>query len=254
MMAGRTQPAGQMTFDLGHREAVGRADFLVSVCNREAATWIDLWPDWPAPARGLVLVGPAESGKSHLGAVWAERSRAARIDAATLTVEQVPHAIGNRLDVLIEGVDVRISDEALLHLYNIVAERGGSILMLSRLAPTRMGIALPDLSSRLATLPVAAIGLPDEALLAGVLAKHFADRQVTVRADVLAYLVARMERSFAAAGRLAERIDALSLAARRPITRDLARRALEQDEQAEALDAKAKPGEEDNEPPTHRND
>ena len=126
---------------------------------------------------------------------------------------------------------MRRSDEALFHLYNTVAERSGSMLILSRTAPAQMGIALADLTSRLATLPVVTIGDPDEALLAGVMAKHFADRQVTVRDEVLAYLVARMERSFAAAHRLAVRLDQIGLSERRPISLAVARRALDAEEE-----------------------
>ena len=221
----------QLVLDLTRRSARHRSDFLVSACNAEAAAWIDRWPDWPEPARGLVIVGPAASGKSHLGAVWRDRSAATVIDASSLSVDAVPECLGTAYDVLVEGLDVRRSDEALFHLYNIVAERSGSMLILSRTAPAQMGIALADLASRLATLPVVTIGDPDEALLAGVMAKHFADRQVTVRDEVLAYLVARMERSFAAAHRLAVRLDQIGLSERRPISLAVARRALDSEEE-----------------------
>lgn len=219
----------QMTFGFGVRPALGRADFLVSECNRDAAVWVDRWPDWPAPGRGLVIAGPPESGKSHLGAVWRARSGAADIAASSLSVPAVPDALGDTSDALIDGLDVRASDEALFHLYNMVAERRGSILILTRHPPARLAIGLPDLASRLATLPVVTIGVPDEALLAGVLSKHFADRQVTVHEDVLAYLVPRMERSFEGARRLAVRLDALALSEGKPVTKRLARRALDEE-------------------------
>jgi chromosomal replication initiation ATPase DnaA len=48
-----------------------------------------------------------------------------------------------------------------------------------------------------------------------------------VQEDVLAYLVPRMERSFEGARRLAVRLDALALAEGKPVTRRLARRALD---------------------------
>lgn len=220
----------QLILDLGHRPALGRSDFLVSDCNADAAAWIDRWPGWPAPLRGLAIVGPAGCGKTHLGAVWRHASGAVDLTAAGLTVAGVPDALGDAIHAVVDDLTGIEAPQALLHLYNTVAERGGSVLILSRAAPARLDVGLPDLASRLATLPVATVGGPDEALLAGVLAKHFADRQVAVREDVVAYLVTRMERSFAAADRLVDRLDRLALAEGRRVNRALARRALAEDD------------------------
>ena len=65
-------PTRQLAIDLPYREALGRADFLVSDCNEAALGWIERWPQWPSSA--LVLHGPAGSGKSHLTALWHARS------------------------------------------------------------------------------------------------------------------------------------------------------------------------------------
>jgi chromosomal replication initiation ATPase DnaA len=85
---------------------------------------------------------------------------------------------------------------------------------------------LPDLASRLRAGASVSIALPDDALLAAVLVKHFADRQVRVPPGVIGYLVARMERSFAAAASIAERLDRLALGERRRIGIALARQIL----------------------------
>jgi chromosomal replication initiation ATPase DnaA len=114
----------------------------------------------------------------------------------------------------------------LLHLYNCVVEAAASLLLVAREPPASWPIALPDLASRLRAAPVAAIAPPDDALLAAVLVKHFADRQVRVAPGLIGFLLRRMERSFAAAGALAARLDRLALGAGRPITVPLARRAL----------------------------
>ncbi len=219
----------QLLLDLGHRTALGRDDFLISPSNADAATWIDRWPSWPEPGRGLALVGPEGSGKSHLAAVWRARSAAAHVVAPELSVDAVPSVLASAQHAVIERFDAGCDEQAVLHLYNTVAERRGSVLILSRRAPARLGLRLPDLASRLSTLPIASIGLPDESLLAGVLAKHFADRQVAVRDDVVAYMVARMERSFAAAERLARRLDEASLESRGAISTALVRRMLEEE-------------------------
>ena len=70
----------QLILDLGHRPALGEADFLVAPCNQAAIQWLDRWPDWPAPA--LTLHGPTGCGKTHLARVFAVRSQAPIIGAA----------------------------------------------------------------------------------------------------------------------------------------------------------------------------
>jgi chromosomal replication initiation ATPase DnaA len=62
--------------------------------------------------------------------------------------------------------------------------------------------------------------------LGAVLVKHFGDRQIRVGPEVIAYLVARMERSFAAASRLAGHLDAAAVGTGRRITVRLAREVL----------------------------
>ena len=195
----------QLPLPLPHRPAQGREDFLVAPCNADAVAWLDRWPNWPAA--GLVVYGPPGCGKSHLGSVWGAQA-------------------GDR-DLLLDDADRQGDEPALLHRLNFAREQGGSVLLLARTPPARWPLALPDLRSRLLALPAVAVGPPDDALLAAVLAKLFADRQAAVGDDVISYLLARMERSFAAAGRLAEALDRAALADKRPITLPLARRVLE---------------------------
>ncbi len=222
-----TAAGAQTVLGLGHRVARRREDFVVSRCNEAAAAWIDRWPDWPAAARGLWLHGPAGSGKSHLGAAWAGRAGAARIDAPLAEGTDPRARLGGRRHALLDGFDARWPGGPVLALYEAVAERGGSVLVASREAPARLALRPPDLASRLAALPVAALGQPDEALLAGAMAKMLRDRQIHAGRDALEYLANRMERSFAAAARTVALLDEASLAERRPVTLPLARAVLQ---------------------------
>ena len=56
-----------------------------------------------------------------------------------------------------------------------------------------------------------------------------ADRQLTPRPDLIPYLLKRMDRSFAAAIDLVNRLDAASLAQKKPLTRSLAAGVLDKD-------------------------
>jgi chromosomal replication initiation ATPase DnaA len=73
---------------------------------------------------------------------------------------------------------------------------------------------------------VAEIGLPDDGLMAALLVKLFADRQIDVGVDVVRFLTARMERSFAAACAIVAAIDHRALAAGRAVTIPLVREIL----------------------------
>ncbi|MGE5514671.1 MAG: HdaA/DnaA family protein [Bacteroidota bacterium] len=218
----------QLALDLGHRPALGRDDFLVAPCNAEAVAWLERWPDWPAHA--LAVFGPPGSGKSHLLAAFASHhglGQVVSVGAADLSVEAVPKLVLHASVVMVDDLD-RLGDEtALFHLWNLTKETGRWLVLAGCAAPARQSVRLPDLASRLAATPAVGIGAPDDALLAAILVKQFADRQLRVGEDVVTYILGRMERSFAAARQVVEALDSASLARRRAITVPLARAVLE---------------------------
>jgi chromosomal replication initiation ATPase DnaA len=213
----------QLVLDLGHRPALGRESFLVAPSNEAAVAWLDRWPEWPAPA--LVVYGPPGCGKSHLLEAWRARSNA--------STERSPELVGkSRVKALaLDGAEP-IPEEDLFHLYNIIAERQGHLLLTARLPPVLWKTHLADLRSRLLASPSVAIGAPDDALLGAVLVKLFADRQVQVSQDVILWLLRRIERSFAGARDAVARLDAAALAHKRPVTVPLAREVLGSDDQS----------------------
>lgn len=218
----------QLTFDLGHRMALGRDNFLIADSNRDAVSWIDLWPEWPAPA--LVLYGPAACGKTHLAAVWSAQTQAVTLDPEALATTSADILFAQGTHFLIDPVDPWIGDRAaettLFHLYNLARENKRTILMTMRVPPVRLSFAIPDLASRLRAAPGVAIHAPDEMLLGAVLVKMFADRQLQIGEDVLNYILPRMERSFAAARDLVEKADQQALAEKRAISVPLMRQVL----------------------------
>jgi chromosomal replication initiation ATPase DnaA len=213
----------QLVLDLGHRPALGEADFLVAPCNQAAIQWLDRWPDWPAPA--LTLYGPAGCGKTHLARVFAARSRAPIIEVGRLATDAVPALLEEARACVVDDAE-RAGAEPLLHLFNLVAERRGTMLLTAREPPARWPGVLPDLRSRLAAAPAVAVAELDDALLAALLVKLFADRQLAVSQEVVLFLVRQMERSFEAARRLVADLDAAGLRDHRGITIPLARAVL----------------------------
>jgi chromosomal replication initiation ATPase DnaA len=191
----------QFPLPLSYKAADGERDFFVSEANAHAVAYLDRWPDWPRAV--ALLLGPAGSGKSHLGRIFARQTGAEVID----------------------DLDRAIDDEAVFHSWNR-ADEARPLLLIARTPPSAWGVALPDLRSRLAATPQIAIQAPDDALLAAVLAKQFRDRGLKVAPDVVAYVTARMERSFGEVAQIVDRLDAASLAQGRAITVPLARAVL----------------------------
>lgn len=212
--------SAQLVLDLPHRPALEADDFLVSKSNETAVRLIDSWPSWSS--RVHLIVGPAGCGKSHLAHVWQLASGAKQI-----TVDQIgsgaPEHLVDGTPLLLEDAErCGITDRQLFHLLNLCNETNSTLLMTARQRPARWPVKLPDLVSRLRTVPAIAIGPPDETLLRAVLVKHFSDRQVEVAPEVITYLTARMERSMEAACELADLLDRAALSAGRKITRQLA--------------------------------
>jgi chromosomal replication initiation ATPase DnaA len=131
------------------------------------------------------------------------------------------------IDGFAEGSLDAAAERALLHLYNVVNERRGHLLLCAEAPPARWTILLPDLRSRLATLPTVSVAPPDDGLLEALLAKLFADRQLTVDRGTVIFIVARMERSFDAARRLVDAVDRAALASQRRPSLGLVREVVE---------------------------
>lgn len=219
---------GQLAFDLAAVPSLRREDFLVAPSNALAFRAVGDWRSWPGGK--LALIGPAGSGKTHLAALWASEAEARILAGADLaglaaagTALADLAAVGR---VAVEDAGAIAGDHgaerALLHLHNLVLAGGGRLLLTGDQPPARWEVQLPDLASRLAATPTAALERPDDALLSAVLVKLFADCQLAVPPALIPWLVARMERSLAAARRLVARLDARALAEGRPVTRTLA--------------------------------
>jgi chromosomal replication initiation ATPase DnaA len=71
-------------------------------------------------------------------------------------------------------------------------------------------------------LPVVTLDPPDDALLAAVLIKLFADRQLAVDERLIEFLLNRIERSFAAVQAVVAKLDSEAMRLKHPVNRTLA--------------------------------
>jgi len=209
----------QLPLELVHEVGRSRDELVVGRANADAVALVDRWPEWPAPV--VVLAGPAGSGKSHLASIWRERSGAASFPRDGLGAAALEAAA--RGPVLVDDADGPGLDETgLFHLVNDVRAAGTQLLLTARRFPAAWNVRLPDLASRLKAAATVEIHEPDDLLLAGVITKLFADRQVEVEPHVVQFLVRRIERSLATAIGVVERLDRAALEQQSRITRGLA--------------------------------
>lgn len=219
--------ARQLALDLPVDTRLGAEDFLVGRSNETAFATILRWPDWPA--RLVRLGGGPGSGKTHLASVWADRSGARIVAAGEVRPDDVP-ALAAARALVVEDLDRGPVDEpALFHLVNLVRESGAYLLATGAAPVERSGLVLPDLLSRLRLAPSVVLGPPDDEELRAVLVKLFHDRQLLVEASVIAFLAARIERSFAAAARVVAALDREALSRGRRVTRPVAALILPQE-------------------------
>ena len=214
------------TFAIGPVTSMRRSDYFVSSANELAYETVMNDESWPLGK--LVLVGPASAGKTHLAQVWAKESGAQLLNGRLLEASMVESSCATG-QLVVDDVDEIAGPDAelaLLRIHNILTGSGGRLLMTAKTAPTQWRIVLPDLRSRLEATLLAFIPQPDDELLEALLVKQFVDRQLRVDRKTIAFLIKRIERSFKSVASVVARLDSISLADRRPVTRTMASRQL----------------------------
>lgn len=218
----------QLPLSLSHPTDFYSDDLVVTKSNKSAYELIERWPDWPMPV--AVLVGPDGSGKTHFASVWADISKAQKIEPGQL--DQAITFIEKGIPVLVEDMDgVDLDEVVFFHLINSVKERRvinpkTTLLITARKGPSNWNVKLDDLASRLRSVTLATLEQPDDELLNAVAFKLFSDRQITVDPSVVEFLVSRSERSLFALGKTIDQIDRLALQRKSKITKALVSEAL----------------------------
>ncbi len=207
----------QLVLDLPVRPAMGRGDFFVSGSNAAAVAQVEAWRDWPHAK--LVLTGPSGAGKTHLAHVWAAQTGAEIATAAALVDADIPR-LSQAPALAIEDADAiagdRVAETRLFHLHNALAHRAAPILFTAQAAPSRWGLTLPDLDSRIRQAGLARLDPPDDALLSALLLKLAHDRALRLTPGILAHVVPRVGRAFSDVQAFVERLDARALSRKRP--------------------------------------
>ena len=205
----------QLILNLRSLPSMGRNDYFVSEVNKEAVSWLDSWPNWTT--FGFIVCGPLGSGKSHLAQVLKTLSHGDIIEAKDISNKNIDQ-LSEKKCLIIENLESLTSETLLFHLYNMLLENKNNLMLTSKFNVSQINFELPDLKSRLLSMPQVSIGLPDDRLLKNLLIKQFLDKGILVEMDVIDYLIKRIDRSFEAISKLVAKIDFKSLEKAKKIT------------------------------------
>ncbi|MEM9762731.1 MAG: chromosomal replication initiator DnaA [Pseudomonadota bacterium] len=225
----------QFTFAFPVRPALGLANFMVTSANAHAADMVLAPARWPDGR--LALSGPAGSGKTHLAHALMAKVPAERVDAVALHPATV-NALAAAPVVIVEDGDrlgrlpaeeAHIAEDGLFHLFNLAASENTRLLVTGRTPPARWAIRTPDLASRLQSLTLTEIVVPDDALLSSLIVKLGRDRGLDIDGPAAAYLASRTDRSFAGVAQTVASVDTIAtLRKRRGVTLALAAAAMKE--------------------------
>ena len=205
----------QLILNLRSLPSMGRNDYFVSEVNKEAVSWLDSWPNWTT--FGFIVCGPLGSGKSHLAQVLKTLSHGDIIEAKDISNKNIDQ-LSEKKCLIIENLESLTSETLLFHIYNMLLENKNNLMLTSKFNVSQINFELPDLKSRLLSMPQVNIDFPDDRLLKNLLIKQFLDKGILVEMDVIDYLIKRIDRSFEAISKLVAKIDFKSLEKAKKIT------------------------------------
>lgn len=190
----------QIALPLTHSGSEGPDSIIIGESNRSVAEALAASQDWPFGT--AILAGPPRSGRSLFARWFAS------------------HTGGGAID------DADTKDETeIFHAWNRAREDGYPLLL--TVDAKGWEIELPDLRSRMGAALQLEIAPPDDDMAAQLMLSHAAQRGLALGEGAPAYLVPRMERSYAAIERIVAEIDRLSLERKVPATMSIWRDALD---------------------------
>lgn len=175
-------------------------------------------------SENVFLYGPAASGKSHLLQAAAREWQAAYLPLAQFA-PLGPEALEGYSDaraLCVDEADAALAQRewciALLRLLDALRTRGARCAVAAGAAPERLGIALPDLRTRLAACAVFGLQPLDDSDRAALLRERAQARGLQMPEEVARWLLSQLPRDSASLIDVLERLDRASLAHQRRLT------------------------------------
>jgi chromosomal replication initiation ATPase DnaA len=211
----------QLFLQFPKKEEYLSEDFFISESNITAHSYLNNWFNlnnviYPTI---LLLYGANGSGKTHLAHLWQKLSSSKFICINDKN-------IFTNTSLILEDID-NINEEKLLHLINFSHENKRYLLLTSNLSPSKLDFSLPDLKSRILSIPSVAIKSPDQELLRAVLLKNLINRQLKIHPATIDYIITRIERSFNKLYEIIHELEYMSKTEKRAITIPMAKYIIE---------------------------
>jgi len=211
-MKNRPNLEEQLTIEMPQKDFFGREDFMVTKSNLEALAFIDEFIK--SNQRIGLLIGSPGSGKSHLIKIFMNSIEARLSKIIALPNNNLFNEFEKNEFIIVEdihNINIKFSEEDLLHAINISKETKRSLIMTSRIPISRFEIKLTDLRSRLESISVTFIEEPDDELMKSIILKMLRDRQLMVSPAIIEFLMKRLERTFLEINRTINLIDKYAL-------------------------------------------
>jgi chromosomal replication initiation ATPase DnaA len=182
---------GQLIFDLPTSENYNPQDYFVSSSNNNAAKLIKIFPDWHN--NGIVIFGPAKSGKTHIAYIWKSLANANLYDFKSNFDINIISTNGNCIFDNFECI-LEKDEKSFFQIYNDIIKNKKFILIL--ISNDNFSVKLRDLKSRIDALNSAKLNNPDDKLIHAIVLKFFHDNQIIVTPDVINFILNRISRNF----------------------------------------------------------
>ena len=226
----------QIPFDFGRRENPDLASFFPGR-NRALLALIDLIAKNSA-SHTVYLWGGRASGKTHLLQAACHESARHGLQAAYIPLQQQPqisaailHDLGEIDLVCVDDIHLISGkpewQQGLVWLYDELRERQHSLLLSGPAAPAQIALETEALKSRLDSDQVFQIKPPDDELKGRILRQWATGRACEFDAEVLEYVICRVNRDLSRLFALLDKIDRAALTEKRRITIPFVRKMIE---------------------------
>lgn len=201
----------QSTFDFPQQASYNIEEFIVTSVNSLSFQKICQWPEsWSHAAYPyfLLLIGPKQSGKTHLAHIWAQKS-GARFLSKVSSISS---------SVIVEDIDEK-GEKDLLSIFNMCNEAKKYCLFTSSKFPDHF--KLKDLVSRLKSIDISHINTPDKETIKIVLSKEFASKSLQVEPKMVSLIADLIPLNFYSAYKAVNILNRESLSSNKPINASL---------------------------------